>query len=322
MKKTKKRVLGLCGLSLVAGMTAVAVMLPTPMASAAGSTSMTDNISVRVVGAVPDTNVSGVENGVTIVEPITSFSITYENVETVTVTLAYTDVNGITTFYTLDDIAPDYQAGAGTYDIASILTAASEDEHNNYGEYVITVRGEGYAGAYDEDIVAFSYLPTYAVASEDEDTKNYTLDLDYAMDEGDDEEEEPSDSTGEVASIVINVYDPDGNIVEELSPIDVALPATTVELPFGDYGLPSGTYTIVISTYDKNGEELYKPYVIKVEHKAIPVPDTGAFFQNLNISRTDFLVTGLVVFSLVGIGGLVFISKHNRNKRALGRKRR
>ena len=55
------------------------------------------------------------------------------------------------------------------------------------------------------------------------------------------------------------------------------------------------------------------------EDEDIVVPstaDTGGLFKNLNISRTDYLVTGIGLFLVVGIGSIVFISKHNRsNKR-------
>ena len=55
MKKTKKRVLGLLGLVLVIITTIFAAFLPGPEASAEGGiTSVTDTISVRVVGSVPD----------------------------------------------------------------------------------------------------------------------------------------------------------------------------------------------------------------------------------------------------------------------------
>ena len=205
---------------------------------------------------------------------------------------------------------------------ASVSAKDIDIDVNNYGygKYVVTAHGVGYAGAYDEDMVVFWYLPVYAEVTEDENTGNYKVDLDYNADDG--SGGGGGTSTGDVASIEVNVYDSNGNLVKELSPIKVTPPTKSIELPFGDYGLPSGTYTIKISAYDKNGNELYEPYVITIEYKAIPVPDTGMFFQNLNISRTDFLVTGLIIFGIVGVGGAIFISKRNKSKRTLGRKRR
>lgn len=177
-----------------------------------------------------------------------------------------------------------------------------------YGKYVVTARGIGYGGEPAEDYVTFYYLPLTAEVTEDENTKNYTLDLNYNPYEGTEE------STGDVANIVINVYDADGNLVKELSPMQVTPPTTSVILPFGDYGLPSGTYKIVISTYDKDGNELYEPYVITIDYeaKSIPVPDTGGMLGNLNISKTDYLITGLIIFSLVGISGAIFIAKRGK----------
>ena len=182
-----------------------------------------------------------------------------------------------------------------------------------YGDYIITVRGTGMDGVYDEEFVAFSYYPVYAEATEDDEVGGYVVDLEYSADDGSTEE------LGEVAEIVINVYDGNGNLVEGLSPITVTPPTNKVELPFDDYGLDSGTYTISISAYNRDGEELYKAFEIKVDYEAIPVPDTGGLFQNLNISKTDYLVTGLLIFAVVGIGGIIFINK--RSKRSARRRR-
>lgn len=184
-----------------------------------------------------------------------------------------------------------------------------------YGEYLVTARGVGYGGVYDEDYAIFYYYPAYAEATKNDNISGFDVELTYnAYDE--------ASNTGEVAKLVINVYDSNGNLIKGLSPVTVFPPTTTVQLPFGDYGLESGTYTIAVSAYNNLGEELYKPYEIQVYYEApsIPVPDTGSFMGNLNISKTDYLVTGLIVFGLVGIGGFAFIAK--RGKKTNSRRRR
>ena len=118
MRKAKKRVLGLCGLSLVAGMTAVAATLPGPKASATGDvTTVTDTLSVRVVGAVPKVDILGIDNGEVIVVPTQSFTVEYENVDELTVVLTHTDLDGNVTEYTLDETVPDYYPGSEDYTV-------------------------------------------------------------------------------------------------------------------------------------------------------------------------------------------------------------
>lgn len=185
-----------------------------------------------------------------------------------------------------------------------------------YGEYVVKVRGVGYNGVYDEDLVRFYYYPVVGDITEDKDTGDYTVNLEYDADDGTDTH------TGEVASVVINILDMNGNPVGP-SPITVLAPNKTVSFNLDEYGLESGTYTVEATAYNRNGELLYKPIKIgEIDYEAIPVPDTGGFFQGLNISKLDYMLTGLIIFSLVGIGGVVFIAKrNNKNRRALGRRK-
>jgi len=315
MRKTHKKVLGILGLVLVVATTIFAATLPSPNTSATGGGSVTDHITVRVVGSAPDITIKDIENNEVITSPSQSFGISYENVDNVIVTLEYTDKDGATHTVVLDTFASDGAPGAKDYNVD--LNAAEYD----YGDYILTVRGVGAGGVVvDEDSVAFSFYPVVADAEEDEETGNYEADLDYHQ--GGEE-----DSDKEVASIEVNVYDENGNLVEEMSPITVTPPQTKVELPFGDLGLPSGTYTVVVTSYGENGELLYTPYVFIIEYKAteIEVPktaDTGGLFQSLNISKTDYLITGLVVFFIVALGGAVFIVKNGKKSSAKSNRRR
>ena len=119
MKKAEKQCLGFFGLSLVVAMTIVAANMPAPKASAV-STTVTDTITVRVVGSVPDVNIRGIVNDAIYVNPERNFSVDYENVETMVVSLEYTDLDGNVTTTVLDETAPDYSAGTETYKIRLI----------------------------------------------------------------------------------------------------------------------------------------------------------------------------------------------------------
>ena len=306
MKAKHKKVLGILGLVLVVATTIFAATIPSPGASAA--TSVTDHLLVRVTSVVPNIEITDINDGETTTTSDQPFTVDYENVTNITVTLEYTDENGETQTVVLDDFAPGEQAGSKDYNLGPQLGSLG------YGRYKIIVRGTGNDGVHDDKTIEFSYLPVVAEVTQDEETGNVEVDLDYAPDDG-------TPGGGDVASIEINVYDEDGNLVEELSPITVIAPENKVELPFADFGLPSGEYTIAVTAYDAEGNKLFEDYSLKIRYDAgeedIVVPstaDTGGLFQNLNISKSDYLITGLIIFAMVAISGAIIIAKSGKRK--------
>jgi len=312
MKKTQKKVWGLLGLFLVVAVTIAAANLPSPDASAVST--MTDTITVRVVGAEPDVKIAGIDSGSDVVKKDQSVEVTYENVENVKVTLEYTDENGEKHTFTLADEFVDYEAGNLLFNLD-----LSSDTYG-YGDYVIRVSGEGADGVPVEDVINFSFWPVTGEVTENSDnTGNFTLDLDYVPDDG------TATSEGEVASMEVNVYDENGNLVTPMSPIKVNAPATSVPIPAGDYNLAPGTYRVEIVAFDRDGNQLYAPYVTYFTVKAadiIPVPDTGTIAKDMNISRMDYLVTGLIIFALAAIAGIMVIVRKNSAKRTTAKSRR
>lgn len=309
MKKTKKRVLGLLGLVLVIITTIFAAFLPGPEASAEGGiTSVTDTISVRVVGSVPDVlNVKPI-NGSVFIYPDQDLSFDYENVEYLTITIRYTDKDDVEHIIPLlekDDPESFVDYIPGSYSTPLDLLA----EDYGYGEYRVEIVGIGFNDVKDFETVEFALYPVVGEANEADDGKVY-LDLQY------DTENENINTIG------INIYDENGNLVNVLSPITVNTPDMRVELPFAENNLPTGNYRIEITAYNVEGDALYKPYITYYYYEMIPVPNTGALFSNLNISRTDYLVTGLIIFFLAAILGIVFIVKGRSNKSRLNKKRR
>lgn len=293
MKRTHKRILGFLGLALVAGTTVFAASLPGPEASA--TTSVTDTITVRVVGSSPDINVSSPTSGAEVVRPDQNIKLTYENVETVTVELEYTDVDGVTHAYPIGEIDADYQADGKEYPLD--LSGADY----GYGEYVLRVTGTGYGGVTDEDAIAFAYYPVVAEVHENTETGMTVVDLDYL----------PTSEGGDVAEVEINIYDENGELVKELSPIKVEPGAKSVELPIEKF--KPGTYRVEVVAKDASGKELYKPYGAGTfKYDPTKVPDTGSFFSNLNISRADYLITGLIAFFAFGLFGICFILKKQK----------
>ena len=309
MKKTKKRVLGLLGLILVAITTIFAAFLPGPEAEAAnGTTTVTDTIEVRVVGNQPNVEIiSDWKENPEVTKSKQSFTFGYNDVRTVSVYLKYTDAEGNSQTYTLlEDYDADYRKNT-TYDPPILLDLLDY----GYGSYVVTVEGVGFSGEIVSDFVQFEFYPVTGEIEENDDNGLTYLDLDY-------------DTTNEdIHTIKINIYDENGDLVSTMSPITVTAPDTRVELPFSENNLPTGNYRIEISAYNKAGELLYgKPYTLNYYYVAIPIPDTGSLFSNLNISKTDYLITGLLIFLSAAGLGIVFTAKNRGRKTRLGKKRR
>ena len=131
------------------------------------------------------------------------------------------------------------------------------------------------------------------------------------------------------STAVVRVTDENGK--EVLVPITVDNPtgtgATTVRvrLPFGtEGGLPNGNYYISIDFYGPSGN-LLPEYSARMKynygaHKDIPVPDTGGMTGILNISNQDFLITGIIIFSIVAVSGVTVLMKGKKKSTSRRRK--
>ncbi len=290
MKQTHKKVVGFLGLGAVVAMTAVAAMIPAPNTGAV--TTMTDSITVRVVENSPNSRITSPTDGAELVSPGAEIAFEYENAETVTITLEYTNVSGATQTFTLGEIDADFNAGEGSLPIDLGVYG--------YGEYVLKVKSAGLDGVSYEDAISFAYYPITATAEENAETGNIDIDLNY----------DPSNS--DISEIKINVYDENGNLVEEVSPITITPPTTSYSLDLSEYGLPAGTYTITVAAYDAEGNIVYKEYRTQVVYSGteeLPVPDTGHATMGLGISQTDYLITGLIIFGMVAVAGLMFMRR-------------
>lgn len=320
MKRTHKKVLGLFCLGLVAVMTIFAALLPVPETQATAS--VTDTIQVRVVGSVPDVNMSGIENDSEFTNGKHSITVTYEEVSDLDIKLKYTGADGIEHEMSLlegEDGHVDYYAGEVTINFDflkgeySYINKDGEEkvlslEYYGYGNYFIDTTGIGWNSAKDSDYTSFLLTPIKGGIEREEVDGEYKYYLDI---------EDDDDGTGEsvVKEVVVRIYDEDGNEVP-FSPITVDPSDDRIELPFSDYGLEDGTYRIEIYAYGEDGLLYDNPYVIMLDYVAkVPqTPDTGGIFQNLNISKTDYLITGLMIFGLVAVCGVVFIMKNDKKK--------
>lgn len=226
MKKTHKKMLGFVGLGLVAATTAVAVTIPSPTASAISNT-ITDTIQLTVVSPNPDLVLTS-SSGSTIKDPTYNFSVSYNNLSNINVTLTNYDNDGnIKYTETLWNETSD--GSAGTKDFSLNL-----DNYGGRGNFVINSVGIGIDGVRIEQVLSVVY----------------TMDSEEADPEpGSDETDVPVDvPTDEVKTVVVEVYDEDGNLVKTITVSD---PDDVETLDLSD--LDDGTYSLVIVTKDEDG---------------------------------------------------------------------
>ena len=119
----------------------------------------------------------------------------------------------------------------------------------------------------------------------------------------------------------VNVYDKDGRFL--FSVPNGLIGRDTLIIPME--GLPSGTYKGVIVFKNQYGGQVGPAKIVIIKYNAggvVPVPDTGGFLQGLNISREDYLITGLVVFMVIGVVAFGVVAKSRRDKKTAKKNRR
>ncbi len=311
MKKTRKKLVGLFGLAFVVAMTIFASTLPSPMASAIST--VTDHITVVVLNPeeAPAASIGSPDSGDSFLTPEQEIKIDYHNIKRYKLIVTYTDENGVEyPAETIVDENVEGGVGPATHNFRDVA------ERFGYGKYTLRLEATGDNDSLVEDAVEFEYVAIKADTTTNEETGNPYVNLDF------DQDQESLTEVLKINKVVITVYDKNGNPVDGIPPIVVQPPVGRVELPFGEYGLPEGDYILVAQPFNSAGDALFDTVTMNVTYNGeedIVVPstaDTGGMFKNLNISRADYLITGLGLFLIVGIGGIVFIHKHGKsNKR-------
>jgi hypothetical protein len=316
MEKTHKKVFGILGLSLVAGMTAVAITLPNPSVSA--TTNVTDQITVQVVGSEvaveispsytyidPDTGLPVTKTfAENVVEPGDyAVTVTYQNIKTLQAIGTYTDENGDSVDFDLGTSEPDYTDGSVVKYISPAMMA------NGYGRYIVTVTG--YGNDYDptdpspigfaEESYAFSYYP--AIARKDDSGE-------LVIDQADDDDIDHVRVTIVGKDTHGNDINYDENFVDGMNDEGLV-----------DYfELPDGDYQIKVTAYDASGNVIYKTFVMNYTLSGSPhtgAPDTGFFFRGgLDNISEDYIISMLIVFFVFGVVAMgIIVRKSHSSKR-------
>ena len=297
MKNTHKRMLGFFGLSVVATMTVVAATMPTPGVSATASPSAVDTLTVRVLNNVPTAEITSPVNGVTVTKPIQHVTVNYEKLKEVTVYIKYIDEDGHESaehiFFHQAGLDP---AEPGTIDQNYTLGSGGF----GYGRYVFSVVGvDEEDGTLPLDSVVVDFTPVNAEAEQNENDGMVEVRF--------------TDYQDDVEEIEIWL---DGKLIKTVPKEDLD---KVQKLSFEDKD--SGTYTLELKAKYADGSSARMPDIdVDFDAGFVPhtdVPDTGRFFRNLNIASEDYLVTGLIVFFVLGIVafGIVTRSKRSTNLR-------
>lgn len=296
MRKTHKKILGFLSLGLVAAMTVFAATLPVPGAKA--TTSVTDTVTVTVIGRTISVEIKDPDNGSILVQPDQQLSIESEHAKRVDITGLYTDPDGVEHPFNIGSYVPT--------DTHDVNTRTINLGTYGYGTYTITATGVDADDVPDSDVITFTYIPITGDVDDDGDDDEIIINLDYAI--------------GNVCSADVNIYLNSAPVTPP-SPIHVDAPTTSIKIPVADF--ETGDYTVKTTAYDcpapgEDPKPLPFPYEDTFHHdkdEDIPVPDTGGFFMGMNISKTDYLVTAIIVFFAFAALALWIVIKGRKNNK-------
>lgn len=310
MKKTKKQLLGLAGLAAVGVMTAVAYGMPTPDAAAAQENT---TVNVQVNEGTPSNVFVAPRDGIETTDNIIKVSTNYSQARRLEFYLTYKDASGNTHRVELPSYTPTNGAGTYTFDL--------DISPYGFGNFEIHTNVVGSDNVSREtDTVSFTFSAIMVkLGPVNAENANPSLEI---------------ESNSSAERIVVTVFGKDGNpaFVDEngnavnielsRSDIDPETGKILVELPFAKYGSKAGTYTAVVSGYDKDNKLLsmrtidvnYSPIGVAPETPEAPeTPNTGMLsLGDLNISRMDYVITGLIAFAVAAAFAVALVYRKSR----------
>lgn len=323
MQHRKKCLLGICGLLAVAAMTVIASLLPAASALAAEEAETAYNantidITVTVSGpgsaiVIPDSKSLDIVDGV-LTNNILSGTTTYRNVVPDSIKHTLVCVNPQSGAEVLNTDIPQVinesaQTVTFTYDMQST------DQVGTAADCTLSATALTESGAIvPSDVLSFSYRAMY-IMIKGETAQN-----------GDPIASVKFNSN--VKSILFQVYGKDGKPVfvnkdGQEEPILVNADKLNYEtllyeltLPMAKYGAKAGDYTLTAIAYDEeNGQGntvSMNTITIKYRPDLPNNPNTGSVFGDKNISKMDFLLTGLIIFGAVAGFSTYLVLRKNR----------
>lgn len=319
MKRKTKRLLGVFGLAVVIAMTAVACALPTPEAYAE-DVNTSDSMTIKVTVAGPGSKMTLVKpvNGEVVKSNIVPVSYTFQRMKSIATNLSCTGTDGNLIEKVIDPYeVPEAEADSGTRSFDLDLNKWGVQADASCRVYLTGKSIDG-KDVRDEG-VAFEYraIKVDMGDKDDEEGKPIT-----------DEKGDPEVTIGisdEVYSLLLQVYDASGNAIFAQNGVEEPILVSrdmfnlenntyTLNLPMSKYGAKSGWYEFVAIAYGQDGKEVVSMNVYRFYYDAVTpnVPGTGTVMENLNISRADYVITGLIAFGAVAAFGIYLVARKSR----------
>lgn len=310
MRKTRKQLLGLAGLAAVGIMTVVACGMPAPDAAAEGGEGSGNmNLTVRISEANTTVSIVSPRDNSSTVDNIVKASTNYSETNKLEYYLTKKNADGSDTRINLPEYIPPQNNGTHSFDIDMDALGLT------FGTFQLHAIAYGNNNTVREDTVAFEYSAIEVAFEGAEENRDPILGIKL---------------NGEVDYVLVHIYDKDGNplFVDEngdeasiklnRDEVDPATGKILTTLPFEKYGAESGDYTAVVVAYNDADQILSmvtaRTSYLTPEDAVIPeIPNTGSLrIGNLNITRLDYLLTGLIAFAVVASFAIVLVYRKNR----------
>lgn len=298
MKKTRKRIFGLIGLLVVGAMTAVAINLPSPDAAAIETDSVDVEVRVNVGEAGFYATLGEPRDGEIVTSPQLEVVTNYSASSQIDYYLYYTDSSGQEHKVPIGRFNPTDSAGVHTFML-------NLDNYAGFSNYQLESVATGSSGATREDRVGFVYQAINAVFTGTSESAGPIFEVNV---------------NGSVEKVQVQVYDKNGKpifvdadgtehpIIVDRAQFDKDQLLLT--LPFTKYGITDGEYAAVFVAYNANDDIIgvdTVDFTYKINSDGSnsgsadtpDVPDTGMSGNALNISRSDFIISGIILFGLV-----------------------
>ena len=318
MKKTTKHILGTVGLATVGLMTAIAIGMEAasalePEAGSDYSTSVELNVTVT---SSEETNgkIQQPTHGSTVAHPEIPVEIVYGRTKEIHYYLQY---EGGEPVELPASIFSGQESGVEkwTLDLSQLahyfVDPSTIPGGHLFGKYTFTAVIHGDIDI--EDTVEFEYRPVSI--------DNGAYEQGGVSTDDDGELVLHVDTDSVVATVKFELQDLDGNPVigPDGQPIVLTYNAgemNPLEIDLAALGIPQGEYRFRVTSYDASGAQVGGVYYLYVHFFAANLPQVpntgGSIFAGLNLSRSDYLISGLIIFGLAaGIGFFILRRRSN-----------
>ena len=301
MQKAKKQLLGFGGLAFVVALTAFATTLPTGATSVGGNV----DVVVQVYNVNFETVINSPLDGELFSKSEIDFSETHSHAYRVDYVLQKLNSDGsVAETYSLDEYAVVGEDVSGNTDFTLNL-----NDYGGPGVYVFRSTVTSSVGSTKEDAVQFTYA---AISVNEQDITATATKVDFKV-----------NYTAGVKSLTYVLRDKQGKDLTEVFTVNTSSPdaggVMDLSIDLTELGLDADDYTIFVSGYDDfNGKGNLIDAVSAIFNyspSAPNVPDTGSLLSALNISRADYLITGIVCFMIISIIALVVIRRAHKQNR-------